>query len=208
MLGRGYCVEAGICRGADTSSARQCPGRAIRRSFVRDGRRDIIVIGASAGGVEALAALARQLPADLGAAILVVLHLAAGHKSVLPRILGSAGPLPAKHTRNGEAIVPNRIYVARPDHHLLVHDGHGLALVQDPNDARVALRLPGLRRGAQRGARRGPAPLPLPGGARLRARGPVSTAEHADGGGALGGPGGAGLAAPSDGSARAGAGPG
>jgi two-component system chemotaxis response regulator CheB len=95
--------------------------------------RDIVVIGASAGGVEALVALTRVLPPDLGAAILVVLHLAAEHKSVLPRILSSAGPLPAKHARNGEAIVPNRIYVARPDHHLLVHDGH-VKVVKGPRE--------------------------------------------------------------------------
>jgi two-component system chemotaxis response regulator CheB len=95
--------------------------------------RDIVVIGASAGGVEALAALTRLLPPDLGAAILVVLHLAAEHKSVLPRILSSAGPLPARHARNGEAIVPNRIYVARPDHHLLVHDGH-VKVVKGPRE--------------------------------------------------------------------------
>src|SRR5436305_12946959 len=84
-------------------------------------RRDIIVVGASAGGVEALAALVRQLPADLGAAVLVVLHLAAEQKSVLPRILGSAGVLPARHARDGESILPARTYVARADHHPVVH---------------------------------------------------------------------------------------
>jgi two-component system, chemotaxis family, protein-glutamate methylesterase/glutaminase len=95
--------------------------------------RDIVVIGASAGGVEALAGLVRQLPADLGAAVFVVLHLSADHKSVLPRILSSAGPLAAKHARNGEAIVPNRIYVARPDHHLLVHEGR-VRVVRGPRE--------------------------------------------------------------------------
>ncbi|HET7786540.1 MAG TPA: chemotaxis protein CheB [Myxococcales bacterium] len=86
--------------------------------------RDIVVIGASAGGVEALTALIRKLPADLGASIFVVLHLAAEQKSVLPRILSSAGALPAKHARDGEPIVANRIYVAPPDHHLLLHETH------------------------------------------------------------------------------------
>ncbi len=84
--------------------------------------RDIIVIGASAGGIEALTGLVRQLPADMGASIFVVLHMAPDQKSVLPRILSSAGKLPAKHARDGEPIIADRIYVAPPDHHLLLHD--------------------------------------------------------------------------------------
>lgn len=87
-------------------------------------RRDIVVIGASAGGVEALSELVRMLPPDLGAAVFVVLHLAAEHKSVLPRILSSAGQLPANHAVDGEPIKKGRIYVARADHHLTVADGH------------------------------------------------------------------------------------
>jgi len=95
--------------------------------------RDIVVIGASAGGVEALAALVRRLPSDLPAAMFVVLHLSPEHKSVLPQILSSAGPLAAKHARNGETILPNRIYVARPDHHLLVHEDH-VRVVRGPRE--------------------------------------------------------------------------
>jgi len=95
--------------------------------------RDIVVIGASAGGVEALAALVRRLPSDLGAAMFVVLHLSPEHKSVLPQILSSAGPLVAKHARNGETIFPNRVYVARPDHHLLVHEDH-IRVVRGPRE--------------------------------------------------------------------------
>src|SRR3954464_3726137 len=96
-------------------------------------RRDIIVVGASAGGVEALGGLVRQLPADLGAAVLVVLHLAAEQKSVLPRILSSAGVLPARHARDGESIVPDRIYVARADHHLVVHEDR-IRVVRGPRE--------------------------------------------------------------------------
>ena len=76
---------------------------------------DIIVVGASAGGVEALRALVAKLPKDLPAAILVVLHVAPDHKSILPRILTGAGPIPAAHAKNGEALEPGRIYVAPPD---------------------------------------------------------------------------------------------
>src|SRR5438270_4070057 len=95
--------------------------------------RVIVVVGAAAGGVEALGALVRELPADLPAAVMIVLHVAAEHKSVLPRILSSAGPLPAKHARDGEPILPGRIYVAPPDHHLTIHDSH-LRVVKGPRE--------------------------------------------------------------------------
>ena len=85
--------------------------------------RDIIVVGTSAGGVEALETLVRGLPADLPAAVLVAMHLAPGTASILPKILARAGPLPATHPRDGERYETGRIYVAPPDHHLLVRDG-------------------------------------------------------------------------------------
>jgi two-component system chemotaxis response regulator CheB len=85
--------------------------------------RDIIVIGASAGGVEALSRLARHLPADLPAAIFVVLHVPAHSPSLLPQILNRARTLPAAHPSDGEAIRQGRIYVAPPDQHLLLEDG-------------------------------------------------------------------------------------
>lgn len=85
--------------------------------------QDIIVIGASAGGVEALSALVRALPADLPAAVFIVLHVPAYGNSVLPDILNRAKTLPARHPQDNEAILPGRIYVAPPDHHLLVKPG-------------------------------------------------------------------------------------
>ena len=85
--------------------------------------RDIIVVGASAGGVEALSGLAESLPADLPAAVFVVLHLPPDARSLLPQILDRAGPLPAAHPADGAPIEHGRIYVAPPDHHLLVHRG-------------------------------------------------------------------------------------
>ncbi|MCP3136118.1 chemotaxis protein CheB [Pyxidicoccus xibeiensis] len=84
---------------------------------------DIIVIGASMGGVEALSALAAQLPRDLPAAVLVVLHLSPRHESLLPDILSRAGALPARHPRDGEALEPGTIYVAPNDRHLVVEPG-------------------------------------------------------------------------------------
>jgi two-component system chemotaxis response regulator CheB len=83
----------------------------------------VVVVGASAGGVEALCRLVQGLPGGLEAAVLVVLHLSPTSSSVLPRILNRSGPLPASHVEDGERLVTGRIYVAPPDHHLLVEDG-------------------------------------------------------------------------------------
>jgi two-component system chemotaxis response regulator CheB len=86
--------------------------------------RDIIVVGASAGGVEALATLANHLPGNFPAAIFMVLHVPPHGTSVLPKIISRAGPLPATHAWDGESIRPGRIYVAPPDRHLLLKLGH------------------------------------------------------------------------------------
>jgi two-component system, chemotaxis family, protein-glutamate methylesterase/glutaminase len=96
-------------------------------------RRDIVVLGASAGGVEALLSLARALPTDLDAALFVVLHLSPHGSSVLPQLLNRAGGIRAAHAVAGERVRPGRWYVAPPDHHLLialdetVHLGRGPA---------------------------------------------------------------------------------
>jgi len=86
--------------------------------------RDLVVIGASAGGVEALKAVASRLPGDLPAAICVVLHIAPTSTSALAGILDRAGRLPCRPAEDGEGLRPGHILVASPDHHLLVEDGH------------------------------------------------------------------------------------
>lgn len=88
--------------------------------------RALVVVGASAGGVEALSAFVAELPADLAAAVLVVLHVSPQTRSVLPDLLRSAGLLPAEHAVDGEMLRAGHIYVAPPDHHLLVADGVAL----------------------------------------------------------------------------------
>ena len=85
---------------------------------------DIIVVGTSAGGVEALQILVRELPCDLPAAVFIVLHVAPTGPSLLDEILTRAGPLVATQGIDGEMITPGHIYVAGPDHHLLVEPGH------------------------------------------------------------------------------------
>jgi len=93
----------------------------------------VVVLGASAGGVDALARVVADLPADLGAAVLVVLHTGPTARSYLPAILGRAGALPAEQARDGAALEPNRIYVAAPDHHMVVLDGH-IRVVRGPHE--------------------------------------------------------------------------
>lgn len=95
--------------------------------------RDIIVIGASAGGVEALSTLVAGLPADLPAALFVTVHFPRTSQSVLPRILNRAGALPALHPADGDAIAPGNIYVAPPDQHLIL-TRHGIRLVRGPTE--------------------------------------------------------------------------
>src|SRR3954470_16996978 len=78
----------------------------------------LVVIGASAGGLEALQQLVAALPADLPAPVLVVVHLQATSDSVLPRVLARSGPLRAAHPRSGDPLRPGEILVAPPDQHL------------------------------------------------------------------------------------------
>jgi two-component system, chemotaxis family, protein-glutamate methylesterase/glutaminase len=73
--------------------------------------------------VEALRHVVSRLPEDLPAAVFVVLHVPAIATSVLPAILGRAGDLPTAHAEDGAEIERGRIYIAPPDHHLLVQPG-------------------------------------------------------------------------------------
>jgi two-component system chemotaxis response regulator CheB len=82
--------------------------------------RNIIVIGASAGGFDALKKLVADLPEDFQASIFIVWHLASDAAGVLPEVLNRSKTIFAANAVDGEAIAPNRIYVAPPDHHLLI----------------------------------------------------------------------------------------
>jgi two-component system, chemotaxis family, protein-glutamate methylesterase/glutaminase len=84
----------------------------------------LVVVGASAGGVEALTTLAGGLPGDLDAAVCVVLHLRADGQSRLADIISRAGALAAVQARGGEQLVRGCVYVAPPDHHLIVEERH------------------------------------------------------------------------------------
>jgi two-component system, chemotaxis family, protein-glutamate methylesterase/glutaminase len=93
----------------------------------------VVAIGASAGGVEALSSLAASLSTDLPFAYLMALHIPPGAPSILARIIDRSGPLPAVTAEDGGALEPARIYVARPDRHLLVDD-HRVVLSQGPTE--------------------------------------------------------------------------
>jgi two-component system, chemotaxis family, protein-glutamate methylesterase/glutaminase len=85
--------------------------------------RDIIVVGASTGGVPALQQFVGSLPRDFCASVFVTLHIPSWTKSMLPAILVRSGPLPASTPSQDEPIEPGHIYVAPPDHHLLLEPG-------------------------------------------------------------------------------------
>ncbi len=84
---------------------------------------DVIVIGASAGGVDIVQQLAAGLPRDLPAAVFIAMHVPAYHKTLLPEILARSGPLPASEASDGERIRHGHIYVARSGRHLLLDHG-------------------------------------------------------------------------------------
>jgi two-component system chemotaxis response regulator CheB len=84
--------------------------------------RDIVVVGASAGGVEALSVLMGGLASDLPAAVFVVLHLM-GERSMLAPILSRSGPLPATAAVEGERFERSHIYVAPPGTHMVLEEG-------------------------------------------------------------------------------------
>jgi two-component system, chemotaxis family, protein-glutamate methylesterase/glutaminase len=95
--------------------------------------RDVVVVGASAGGVEALNQLVGKLPADLPATVFVVLHIAPSGTSVLPSILTRRGNLPAVHASDGDPIEHGRIYVAPPDHQVVLED-ESIRVVRGPRE--------------------------------------------------------------------------
>lgn len=104
-----------------------------RKSHLSALPKAVICIGASAGGIDALSAVVGGLPADLPAAVLVVLHLSPFARADLPSLLSERGALPALFASDGAPLLAGRIYVAPPDLHLLV-ERRQVALVVGPKE--------------------------------------------------------------------------
>jgi two-component system, chemotaxis family, protein-glutamate methylesterase/glutaminase len=94
---------------------------------------DIFAIGASAGGVETLIQLVRGLPSDLPAAVFIVLHIPAHAVSALPSILRRSCALQVDHAKDGMPVEYGHVYIAPPDHHLLIKPGH-IHLARGPRE--------------------------------------------------------------------------
>ena len=110
---------------------------------------DILVVGASAGGVSALRRLIGGLPADFPAAVFIVLHMNGREPSQLAQILTKAGHLPVAMAVDGEPISFGEVRVARPDHHLIIEQGR-LCVIQGPKENRHRPAIDALFRSAAR----------------------------------------------------------
>src|SRR5262245_4977683 len=99
------------------------------------GNRDIVVVGASAGGMEALQNLVSHLPADFPGSVFVVWHLAPGTRSILPDVLNKAGKLRAVNPQDGDRIEKGKLYIAPSDHHMLLEKGY-IRVARGPKENR------------------------------------------------------------------------
>lgn len=105
------------------------------------------MVGASAGGVEALKVFIKNLPTNLQAAVMVVLHIPEHSRSRLAEILQRESNLEIKAAANGEAVTPNKVYIAGAGRHLLVEDGT-VVLGRGPKENRFRPSIDALFRSA------------------------------------------------------------
>ena len=110
-------------------------------------KRDIVVIGASAGGVVALLNLVKTIPDDFDATIFIVQHISPFSPSILPQILSKANSLKAVHPKDGEQFRKRHIYIAPPDHHLLI-EGDRVLVKKGPKENRFRPSIDALFRSA------------------------------------------------------------
>jgi two-component system chemotaxis response regulator CheB len=89
---------------------------------------EIVAMAASAGGLSALSHVLSQLPTDFAAAIVVVQHLDPRHRSLMAEILGKRTPLEVRQAQEGDHVRSGTVYIAPPDHHLLVNSDRTLSL--------------------------------------------------------------------------------
>lgn len=96
--------------------------------------RDVVLVGGSAGSIEALPQILSRLPADFAAAVFVVVHTTPDGPGVLPRVLSRAGPIEAVHATEGETFHPGTIYLAPPDHHITLSQGDIIHVRRGPRE--------------------------------------------------------------------------
>jgi len=107
----------------------------------------VVVLGASAGGVESMREVVESLPKGFPAAVFAVLHIPPYQESRLPQILARCGQLPTSHPEDGAKIRGGNIYVAPPDHHLLI-DGDSVSVKRGPKENRFRPSIDALFRSA------------------------------------------------------------
>ena len=111
-------------------------------------KRNIIVVGASAGGVNALIEFVKSIPQDFKASVFIVLHTSPYSPSQLPQILSRSGALKATHPKDGEEMEQGCIYIAPPDHHMLLQKGNKIAVKRGPKENRFRPSVDALFRSA------------------------------------------------------------
>lgn len=99
-------------------------------------KKNIVVIGASAGGIEVLERIISKLPKDFSASIFIVLHTAANSPGVLDFMLERAGLLPVKYVKQREKIRLNQIYLPIADHHLVLDKNEVVCVTRGPKENR------------------------------------------------------------------------
>lgn len=111
-------------------------------------KKDIVVIGASAGGIPALQSIMAGLPKEYAGSVFIVLHTGASDRSELDKILQLSTALPVTQVRERESkIEPGRVYVARPDYHLVL-EGDTVCLTRGPRESRFRPAVDALFRSA------------------------------------------------------------
>jgi two-component system chemotaxis response regulator CheB len=95
----------------------------------------IIVMGASAGGFEAFRKIIQDLPEDFVPPLFIVWHMSPDVRGILPQVFNRENKIYAAHAFNNEEIKSNRIYIAPPDHHMLIHDGR-IQITHGPKENR------------------------------------------------------------------------
>lgn len=103
--------------------------------YNNDNVHRIIVIGASTGGFEAFKKIVKDLPPDFSTPVFIVWHMSPNIRGILPNVLNDLNTIYAAHAYDKEPIKPNRIYVAPPDHHLLVEEGR-VRITRGPKENR------------------------------------------------------------------------